>query len=252
MSDVAGASAENVPGAPVAAGIPTEIAARSPWQLFWSRFREDRLAMVSLWFLVFLALVAIFAPLIVDILGPARPERKDRGARDLFGTATGPEHRPPAGRGPKRTRRPLASHLRRSRLAPRRRRRDRPGLDRRDRLRPRRRYFRGWADSIVSRICRCPARDPLPAAGDRPRRLLLVRRRLPWRCDPARPRRRHLRDLRHELDVHRPCRPRPGALPAREGVRARLTLARRLTPADHLPRDPPQPRRARSSSTRPS
>ena len=67
-----------------------EIAARSPWQLFWSRFREDRLAMAALWFLGFLAVVAIFAPVIVDVLGLPDPNAKDPGARDVFGTATGP------------------------------------------------------------------------------------------------------------------------------------------------------------------
>ena len=86
---VVGAPAETVPGSP-ATGPGTEIAARSPWQLFWSRFREDRLAMISLGFLVFLALVAIFAPLIVDLLGLPGPNEKDPGARDSFGTATGP------------------------------------------------------------------------------------------------------------------------------------------------------------------
>ncbi len=30
-----------------------EIAARSPWQLFWRRFRADRVALVSLGFIVF-------------------------------------------------------------------------------------------------------------------------------------------------------------------------------------------------------
>ena len=30
---------------------PTAIAARSPWQLFWRRFREDKLALASLVFL---------------------------------------------------------------------------------------------------------------------------------------------------------------------------------------------------------
>ena len=48
---------------------PTAIAARSPWQLFWRRFKEDKLALASLVFLVFLVLVAIFAPLVVEPRG---------------------------------------------------------------------------------------------------------------------------------------------------------------------------------------
>lgn len=91
MSDVVGASAETVPGAPAAVGGPeSEIAARSPWQLFWRRFREDRLALAALAFLAFVSLVAIFAPLIVDVLGLPGPNEEDSSARDLFGTATGP------------------------------------------------------------------------------------------------------------------------------------------------------------------
>ena len=44
-----------------------EITARSPLQLFWRRFRSDRVAMVSLGFIVVLILVAIFAPLVVNM-----------------------------------------------------------------------------------------------------------------------------------------------------------------------------------------
>jgi peptide/nickel transport system permease protein len=69
---------------------PPEIAARSPWQLFWRRFREDRLAMASLVFLGLVALVAILAPVIVNVTGLPGPNDQDPGARDIFGTATGP------------------------------------------------------------------------------------------------------------------------------------------------------------------
>jgi peptide/nickel transport system permease protein len=69
---------------------PTAIAARSPWELFWRRFREDRLAMASLVFLVLLVLMAIFAPLVVKIVGAPGPYTRDTGALDFFGTATGP------------------------------------------------------------------------------------------------------------------------------------------------------------------
>jgi peptide/nickel transport system permease protein len=69
---------------------PTAIAARSPWELFWRRFREDRLAMASLIFLALLVLVAIFAPEVVKIFGAPGPNERDTGALDIFGTATGP------------------------------------------------------------------------------------------------------------------------------------------------------------------
>jgi peptide/nickel transport system permease protein len=69
---------------------PTAIAARSPWQLFWRRFREDRLAMASLIFIVLLVLVAIFAPLVIKIFGAPGPDVRDTSALDIFGTPTGP------------------------------------------------------------------------------------------------------------------------------------------------------------------
>jgi len=69
---------------------PTAIAARSPWQLFWRRFREDKLALASLVFLALLVLVAIFAPLVIKIFGAPGPNVRDSNSLDIFGTATGP------------------------------------------------------------------------------------------------------------------------------------------------------------------
>ena len=69
---------------------PTRIAARSPWQLFWRRFKEDKLALASLIFLILLVLVAIFAPLVVKIVGATPPDYRDTSALDIFGTPTGP------------------------------------------------------------------------------------------------------------------------------------------------------------------
>jgi peptide/nickel transport system permease protein len=70
---------------------PTQLAARSPWQLFWRRFREDRLAMASLIFLALLVIVAIAAPLVVKIVGAPGPNVEDQSAlNSTFATATGP------------------------------------------------------------------------------------------------------------------------------------------------------------------
>ena len=70
---------------------PTKIAARSPWQLFWRRFKEDKLAMASLVFLTILVLVAILAPVIVDVVGAPGPDVDDPNALDpTFATASGP------------------------------------------------------------------------------------------------------------------------------------------------------------------
>ena len=83
--------------APVGAGAElTEIDAggvlpRTPWQLFWHRFLDDKLALGALAFIVLLILIAIFAPVVVDIAGAPGPDVRDTAALDpLFATPTGP------------------------------------------------------------------------------------------------------------------------------------------------------------------
>ena len=63
---------------------------RSPWQLFWLRFREDKVALVSLGFLILLILIAIFARQVVALCGAPDPNLADTKALDIFGTPTGP------------------------------------------------------------------------------------------------------------------------------------------------------------------
>jgi ABC-type dipeptide/oligopeptide/nickel transport system permease subunit len=48
---------------------PGAVAGRSPWQIAWSRLRRDRVALGGGVVVVLLALVAVFAPLIVALLG---------------------------------------------------------------------------------------------------------------------------------------------------------------------------------------
>ena len=64
--------------------------ARSPWQLFWRRLRDDKVALVALGIIVLLVLVAIFAPLVVKLFGAPGPNVQDRNAVDAFGTPLGP------------------------------------------------------------------------------------------------------------------------------------------------------------------
>jgi len=72
---------------PEAAGIT----ARSPMELFWRRFRSDKVAVASLVFIVLLILAAIFAPLIIKLVGAPGPNVQNTGALDPnFGTPTGP------------------------------------------------------------------------------------------------------------------------------------------------------------------
>jgi ABC-type dipeptide/oligopeptide/nickel transport system permease subunit len=68
----------------------TEVAARSPLELFWRRFKSDRVAVVSLGVIVALILVAIFAPLIIKAVGAPPPNLQNDTALSTFGTATGP------------------------------------------------------------------------------------------------------------------------------------------------------------------
>jgi peptide/nickel transport system permease protein len=66
------------------------IAGRTPFQLFWERFREDRVALVALGFIVFEILVAVSAPWIVRAFGHP-PNAQFPGTLDpSFGTPTGP------------------------------------------------------------------------------------------------------------------------------------------------------------------
>jgi peptide/nickel transport system permease protein len=67
-----------------------KITARSPMQLFWRRLRRDRVAMTALVFIGLLVLIAIFAPIIVDIVGAPDPKAQSSEALDLFGGPTGP------------------------------------------------------------------------------------------------------------------------------------------------------------------
>jgi peptide/nickel transport system permease protein len=77
-------------GTPGAGGAGGEIAARSPWQLFWRRLKSDKVALGALIVVVLLVLVAIFAPLIVKAVGAPPYDSFDQGAQDSFGQPTGP------------------------------------------------------------------------------------------------------------------------------------------------------------------
>jgi peptide/nickel transport system permease protein len=72
-------------------------AARSPWRLFWTRLRSDRVALVSLGFIVLLVVVALGAPLIVRLAGVPGPYVQNPGALDAFGSPTGPSAAHPFG-----------------------------------------------------------------------------------------------------------------------------------------------------------
>ena len=74
-----------------------KITARSPMQLFWRRLRRDKVAMISLVFIVLLIAMAIFAPVIIGIAGTPDPKTQSSEALDVFGTPTGPSSEHPFG-----------------------------------------------------------------------------------------------------------------------------------------------------------
>src|SRR6516225_1462511 len=77
--------------------VPGEVTARSPGQLFWRRFRSDRVAMVSLGFIILLVFVAIFAGPIVSLLGLPGPNVQNLNLTNAFGQPTGPSSAHPFG-----------------------------------------------------------------------------------------------------------------------------------------------------------
>ncbi len=73
------------------------IAARSPLELFWRRFRRDRLALASLVFIAFLIVIALAAPLVVRLLGLPGPDVQNANLTDSFGSPLGPSLAHPFG-----------------------------------------------------------------------------------------------------------------------------------------------------------
>jgi peptide/nickel transport system permease protein len=98
-------AAELLPGAGGRLDLPDladrgALAARSPLQLFWRRFRRDRVAVVSLWFIALLIVVAIAAPLVVSLLGLPGPSVQNPNLTNAFGSPLGPSSAHPFGVDP--------------------------------------------------------------------------------------------------------------------------------------------------------
>src|SRR5437588_7761114 len=77
--------------------VTPDLAARSPLQLFRLRLRRDRVAMASLAFIVFLIVLAIAAPLAIDLLGLPGPSVQNLNLTDSFGSPLGPSGAHPFG-----------------------------------------------------------------------------------------------------------------------------------------------------------
>ena len=68
----------------------SDIAARSPIELFWRRLRRDKVALGALTVVLLMVLMAIFAPLVVKLLGAPAPDVLNDDLLGDFGEPTGP------------------------------------------------------------------------------------------------------------------------------------------------------------------
>src|SRR3954466_13044617 len=66
------------------------VTARSPLQLFWRRFRRDKVALTAATFIVVLIVVSILAEPIRRLVGAPAPNLQSTGALDDFGLPSGP------------------------------------------------------------------------------------------------------------------------------------------------------------------
>jgi peptide/nickel transport system permease protein len=74
-----------------------DVAARSPLQLFLRRFRQDRVSIAAMVFILVLLVVAIAAPLVVKIFGLSGPNQQNIASLDSFGSPAGPSSVHPMG-----------------------------------------------------------------------------------------------------------------------------------------------------------
>ena len=66
------------------------VEGRSPMQLAWRRLRRDKISMISLGFVIFLCLVAIFAPLLTALIGHGPNAQYPNTGLSLYGHPVGP------------------------------------------------------------------------------------------------------------------------------------------------------------------
>jgi peptide/nickel transport system permease protein len=69
---------------------PSGVKARSPRQIFWERFKDDKLAIAGAVMVVFMIATALLAPLFENIAGHPYTEQYRRVMLDEFGTPRGP------------------------------------------------------------------------------------------------------------------------------------------------------------------
>jgi ABC-type Fe3+ transport system permease subunit len=81
------------PEATLEAPVEVAITGKTPWQLFWTRFKKDKAAFVGAALVGILVLLALTAPLIADyIVGHGPNELFSRRMTDEFGLPKGPNN----------------------------------------------------------------------------------------------------------------------------------------------------------------
>jgi peptide/nickel transport system permease protein len=85
------AESTGAPGAPAPDAADAQIVGRTPWQLFWTRFRQDKFALAGLAFIALLVLVAILAPAFAALTGHGPNDLYQRETTDIFGIPEGPQ-----------------------------------------------------------------------------------------------------------------------------------------------------------------
>jgi peptide/nickel transport system permease protein len=77
---------------PEVGGAPSgRVTGRSPWQLFWRRFKRDRFALAGIGVIVLMAVIALTAGLIAQLVGHGPNEVFNRVALDDVGLPIGPQ-----------------------------------------------------------------------------------------------------------------------------------------------------------------
>lgn len=89
QADIIATAPDQVVGAPGGGAVE----GRTPLQLAWRRLRRDRVAMVALGFIVFLALVAIFAPVLTALIGHGPDKQLYTTGLSPAGVPVGPSTR---------------------------------------------------------------------------------------------------------------------------------------------------------------
>jgi peptide/nickel transport system permease protein len=69
--------------------VSQQVVGRSPWELFWKRFRRDRFAVGGAFVVIFMILIAFLAPVIAGFTHGPNEVHLDR--LDSFGIPTGPQ-----------------------------------------------------------------------------------------------------------------------------------------------------------------